>query len=402
MPPLAPHLIQQIKDRVAKGDTRRALDQLLGMLQVLDDQAEAYEESLVLSGELSQHEDAVRKGMADDSKLNALSFRLLKILDKLDPKQQQANQSRIQDIVSGLRAEMFKANMQSSDRDIKRLGMKIAGLVSLYPESFELVELQEQVQRSIESRTAALGNKPEPKRVRIAWAMSILLLVVSAATLFYYMNEATPASDNLLAVIREDGVELAGIEPFMEEPECQRLIALADKINGEKDYYEELYEATNGQQMTNRIIDELSGDYDALYNGLRKERGQLLQNIRAMEDRLIDSIEYKDILFDSSSYELKTDHQKTLHQVALLLKKKNHWKIDLSGHTDDVGSDQSNNELSRNRAEAVKTYLIEQGVLPEQIQTFSHGESQPRLPNTSDSSRAVNRRTELSIQRPQN
>lgn len=71
--------------------------------------------------------------------------------------------------------------------------------------------------------------------------------------------------------------------------------------------------------------------------------------------------------------------------------------IVLSGHTDNIGDDASNITLGQKRANIVSNYLISKGVPANKITTTSSGESSPIADNSSESGRAKNRRTELSI-----
>jgi OOP family OmpA-OmpF porin len=71
--------------------------------------------------------------------------------------------------------------------------------------------------------------------------------------------------------------------------------------------------------------------------------------------------------------------------------------LEVGAYTDDVGTDQYNNELSQKRAVAVKTYLVEKGAKTEQLQTKGYGERSPVVPNTNDENRALNRRVEFKI-----
>ncbi|HTL83532.1 MAG TPA: OmpA family protein, partial [Bacteroidia bacterium] len=72
-------------------------------------------------------------------------------------------------------------------------------------------------------------------------------------------------------------------------------------------------------------------------------------------------------------------------------------KIEIDGHTDDVGDDGANMTLSNERAYAVYDLLVTKCGVPKSQITGSHGygETRPKVPNTSDANRAINRRTEF-------
>ena len=103
--------------------------------------------------------------------------------------------------------------------------------------------------------------------------------------------------------------------------------------------------------------------------------------------------------FDENTLAPRTRRQ--LEIVSLLLQTDGGRKLTLSGHTDAVGSKSYNQGLSKDRAEAVKRFLVESGVNPAQIETLAMGQSRPRRPNTTEdgeddpSGRRANRRTEI-------
>ena len=105
----------------------------------------------------------------------------------------------------------------------------------------------------------------------------------------------------------------------------------------------------------------------------------------------------KNIFFDTNSDVLKKESFAELNQLIELLNKNPQRKIEVGGHTDDVGDDASNLSLSQRRAEAVKDYLVKNGVAESRVQAKGYGETQPQVPNDSDINRAKNRRTEFLV-----
>ena len=71
--------------------------------------------------------------------------------------------------------------------------------------------------------------------------------------------------------------------------------------------------------------------------------------------------------------------------------------IQLTGHTDNIGSDEANYALGKARAESVRQYLISKGVNPDKIAVMSKGKTEPIADNSTEEGRAQNRRTELQI-----
>jgi outer membrane protein OmpA-like peptidoglycan-associated protein len=72
-------------------------------------------------------------------------------------------------------------------------------------------------------------------------------------------------------------------------------------------------------------------------------------------------------------------------------------KIEISGHTDNVGTEQYNVELSEKRARSVYNYLIDKGIDPKRLSYEGYGESDPIATNETEEGRAKNRRTEIKI-----
>ncbi|MGB0524957.1 MAG: OmpA family protein [Flammeovirgaceae bacterium] len=103
------------------------------------------------------------------------------------------------------------------------------------------------------------------------------------------------------------------------------------------------------------------------------------------------------ISFELNSADLVEESYLELDRVVEFIKENQQVSIELSAHTDDRGTDEYNLFLSDKRAEAVKRYFIEKGVLPERLTSKGYGESQPLVENTSEENRAKNRRVELKI-----
>ena len=103
------------------------------------------------------------------------------------------------------------------------------------------------------------------------------------------------------------------------------------------------------------------------------------------------------IFFETDSYALLDRSKTELDKVVEFLNNSHDMKIEISGHTDDVGTEAYNEELSMNRAEAVYLYLLDKGILEESMTYQGYGESRPAVPNDSEENRSKNRRIEFKI-----
>ncbi len=105
----------------------------------------------------------------------------------------------------------------------------------------------------------------------------------------------------------------------------------------------------------------------------------------------------KNVFFATGSYELLSKSNKSLDEVANLLRTDESLMIDIAGHTDAQGSEESNQVLSDNRAGAVKNYLVAKGIAATRLTSAGYGELKPVADNTTSAGRAKNRRTEMVV-----
>ena len=108
-------------------------------------------------------------------------------------------------------------------------------------------------------------------------------------------------------------------------------------------------------------------------------------------------LELKEILFESNSFQLSEISFIELQRVIKLMKENPKLQVEISAHTDDVGSDQYNLSLSDKRAQSVVDYLIDNQISPTRFTAKGYGESQPLVPNDSEENQAKNRRVELKV-----
>jgi outer membrane protein OmpA-like peptidoglycan-associated protein len=104
------------------------------------------------------------------------------------------------------------------------------------------------------------------------------------------------------------------------------------------------------------------------------------------------------ITFQTGSSDLNADFLKVLDSVGIVLKEYDKTLVVIGGHTDNVGSDESNQSLSQRRAEAVGTYLAQRSVKAERMVITGFGEARPVASNDSSEGRSQNRRVELTLE----
>ena len=94
---------------------------------------------------------------------------------------------------------------------------------------------------------------------------------------------------------------------------------------------------------------------------------------------------------------MKPQFYGVLNNLANTLNQFPQTRIQIAGHTDNVGSDASNLQLSQARANSVRGYLGSVGVAPARMQAVGYGESRPIADNNTDYGRAQNRRVEITL-----
>jgi outer membrane protein OmpA-like peptidoglycan-associated protein len=138
-------------------------------------------------------------------------------------------------------------------------------------------------------------------------------------------------------------------------------------------------------------------------NQLDKQAAQLRQNMSSSGVQIINTGNElivrmpQDILFAFNSDVVRPDLQHDLHALSNSLQDYPNTYVQVIGHTDNVGSDAYNNQLSQRRAQAVANVLIGDGVQPSRVVAEGRGRYEPIASNATAAGRAQNRRVEIHI-----
>jgi OmpA-OmpF porin, OOP family len=108
-------------------------------------------------------------------------------------------------------------------------------------------------------------------------------------------------------------------------------------------------------------------------------------------------VEMNNIFFEFGKAELKPESYPELNRIATFFKSNTKIVSEISGHTDNVGSDEVNNKLSQERADVVRKYLLTQGVPAEKLTAKGYGKNKPKVANDTPENQAINRRVEFEI-----
>ena len=103
------------------------------------------------------------------------------------------------------------------------------------------------------------------------------------------------------------------------------------------------------------------------------------------------------ITFAFNSSNLAPEFYPVLNNVAGVMKEYDQTVVEVAGHTDSIGSDEVNQRLSEQRANAVTQYLVAQGLNPQRFITVGAGKRHPIASNDTEAGRAANRRVEITL-----
>ncbi len=126
----------------------------------------------------------------------------------------------------------------------------------------------------------------------------------------------------------------------------------------------------------------------------------IYKKLRKVDQPNSKPIVLKNIFFESGSDKLKQESFFELDELIHFLRNQKNLKLKITGHTDDVGSDEDNLLLSKNRAQSVINYLIKNGIESGRLIFDGKGESNPVESNDSEAGRYQNRRIEFEILQP--
>ena len=180
----------------------------------------------------------------------------------------------------------------------------------------------------------------------------------------------------------------------------------------------ELVDKITGEKISKFLSDPITGDYMAILPGdgeyilyaetpnyffkslkfdfTKDDEGKRLDILLTKIEKETKEV-LENIFFDSGSAVLRKESDIELKKLKELLQKNVSLKVEISGHTDDIGNELTNKELSKKRAMAVVEFLKTEGISAERILPIGYGEAQPKVKNDSDANRQLNRRIELKI-----
>jgi outer membrane protein OmpA-like peptidoglycan-associated protein len=130
---------------------------------------------------------------------------------------------------------------------------------------------------------------------------------------------------------------------------------------------------------------------------LAEEQARHDLEVQRLKDETLKIDIASEVSFDFDSASLKSAFMPTLQKVSDILVRYPHTVIHVVGHTDSVGSESYNMELSQRRSQSVVDYFVANGITAKRLVSVGRGESEPRASNETEAGRQLNRRVELYV-----
>jgi outer membrane protein OmpA-like peptidoglycan-associated protein len=267
------------------------------------------------------------------------------------------------------------------------------------------------------SSNESVSSKPTLRfRQRVLAALAIVL--VAALAIFLYFNHVrNKALEQELAGLRQQmeqigtKAEAARTRATEAEQHARQSAALKDQAESSRDAAQaEAKQAAEKAEEARQRADSAEKEKKAAIEEAertRKEReeemGRLQEALQKIAETrrtamgLVMNLDSHAIQFEFDKAELRSENRELLSRIAGILLTSKGYSVTIYGHTDDVGSEAYNQELSEKRAQAVRDYLVQAGIGPEIIATKGFGKTKPLVAGKTPEARAKNRRVEVEI-----
>jgi outer membrane protein OmpA-like peptidoglycan-associated protein len=181
-------------------------------------------------------------------------------------------------------------------------------------------------------------------------------------------------------------------EAQKQQAEQERTQALTSEQQAAQEAKAAQDQAKQAQDQLAQIRHERQQELDRMQEALSK----IVETRRTPNGMLI-TLPDSTFRFNFDSAELNQKNRELLSRVAGILLVSKGYGLSVFGYTDDVGSDDYNQQLSMRRAKAVEDYLVKAGIDPAIINVKGYGKTSPLVPGTTTLARAKNRRVEIAL-----
>jgi outer membrane protein OmpA-like peptidoglycan-associated protein len=244
-------------------------------------------------------------------------------------------------------------------------------------EDARIITLKRQEDNRISEERAAAAAREADARTRAEQAA--LQQQVEA------QRRALAESDEVAARAAADAAERnrvqAQVEAQRSAQDAQR--AAIERQNAEAAANQARQQASKAEHEKQELRQQLNQQLNAVLQTHDTPRGLV--------------VNMSDVVFDTGAYTLKPAAKEKLAKISGIVQAHQGLRLEVEGFTDNVGSEETNRVLSEKRAEAVRQYLMQQGVNPSTITAHGFGEDRPVASNDTSSGRQMNRRVEMIV-----
>ena len=254
-------------------------------------------------------------------------------------------------------------------------------------------------------------QKPPVRHVRpAAFVVVAVILIAGLAVSLYITRTRSKALQQEVAGLRrrmeeiDSKAETARTKATQAEQSARESATARDQAESKKAAAET--EAKQAQERADAAEQEKQAAVNEAAR-IRKEREEELGRLQEALEKiaetrrtamgLVMNLDSNAIQFEFNKATLLAANREVLSRIAGILLSSKGYRITINGHTDDVGSAAYNQELSEQRAQTVRNYLVEAGIPKDIIATKGYGKSKPRVASKTPDARAKNRRVEVEI-----
>lgn len=240
-----------------------------------------------------------------------------------------------------------------------------------------------------------VNRKPKPiiiDTVKIVKEVIVIDSIVEIDTIDYDTIKSLPALFELVIFDEDDSVALNGIVSIVF-PSLDSISSL--ELDSSKKLVVEMPIGEKAKvhiESDGYLFDDYDIPGDELLDGDTFSLEKSLQKVKKGS-----SITLEDVLFESNSDVLKEQSESPLKNLLKFMNENPDVRIELSGHTDNIGSEITNQDLSKRRAESTRQWLITNGIVASRIESIGYGESLPIQSNDTPEGRSKNRRVEMKV-----
>ena len=219
----------------------------------------------------------------------------------------------------------------------------------------------------------------------------LLMLITKAFCTYSQTSEQTTVGKATINVI-----VMSNLKTPIESQEVSFVSAKNKKV----------YSGISKKDGKFQILIPIGDKYKVQYQSLTSKKDYTEMNIPNVEGVTADckltitpgtKFTLDNVFFDSGKATLKPESFVELDELVKYMTQKKTAVIEVSGHTDNVGHKEANQQLSQDRANSVKTYLLKKGIEANRVEAKGYGDTVPIADNATDAGKKQNRRTEVKI-----